>query len=144
MKTHVVKASEIQRSWVQIDAEGMVLGRLASRVADILRGKDKPNYTPWLDLGDHVVITNAAKVKITGRKLEQRKFHRYSGYPGGLKVKSLRDLLDNRPEEVVYRSVRGMLPHTKLGRQQIKKLRVYAGAEHPHAAQQPVVRESVA
>jgi len=142
MKTHVVKASEIQRRWVQIDAEGQVLGRLASRVADILRGKDKPNYTPWLDLGDHVVITNAAKVKISGRKPEQRKFYRYSGYPGGLKVKSLRDLLDNRPDEVVYRSVRGMLPHTKLGRQQLKKLRVYAGAEHPHAAQQPEVRES--
>jgi len=141
MKTHVVKASEIQRRWVQIDADGLVLGRLASRVADILRGKDKPNYTPWLDLGDHVVITNAAKVKISGRKPEQRKFYRYSGYPGGLKVKSLRDLLEHRPEEVVLRSVRGMLPHTKLGRQQLRKLRVYAGNEHPHTAQQPVVRD---
>jgi large subunit ribosomal protein L13 len=141
MKTHVVKASEIQRRWIQIDADGLVLGRLASRVADILRGKDKPNYTPWLDLGDHVVITNAAKVKITGRKPEQRKFYRYSGYPGGLKVKSLRDLLEHRPDEVVLRSVRGMLPHTKLGRQQLRKLRVYAGAEHPHEAQQPVVRD---
>ena len=141
MKTHVVKASEIQRNWVQIDADGLVLGRLASRVADILRGKDKPNYTPWLDLGDHVVITNAAKVKITGRKPEQRKFYRYSGYQGGLKVKNLRDLLDHKPEDVIMRSVRGMLPHTQLGRQQIKKLRVYAGAEHPHTAQQPVVRD---
>jgi large subunit ribosomal protein L13 len=140
MKTHVVKAADIQRKWVSIDADGQVLGRLASRVAEILRGKDKPNYTPWLDLGDHVVITNAAKVVVSGRKPEQKKYHRYSGYPGGLKVKSMRDMLEKRPEEVVYRAVRGMLPHTKLGRQQLRKLRVYAGTEHPHVAQQPVAR----
>jgi len=140
MKTHVVKAADIQRKWVSIDADGQVLGRLASRVAEILRGKDKPNYTPWLDLGDHVVITNAAKVVVSGRKPEQKKYHRYSGYPGGLKVKSMRDMLEKRPDEVVYRAVRGMLPHTKLGRQQLRKLRVYAGTEHPHVAQQPVAR----
>jgi large subunit ribosomal protein L13 len=141
MKTHVVKAGDIQRRWVHIDADGQILGRLASRVADILRGKDKPNYTPWLDLGDHVVVTNAAKVKITGRKLDQRTFAKYSGYPGGLKVKSLREMFDKHPDEVFQRAVRGMIPHTKLGRLQIKKLHVYAGAEHPHVAQKP---ESVA
>jgi len=138
MKTHVVKAGDIQRNWVHIDAEGQVLGRLATRVADILRGKDKPTYTPWLDLGDHVVVTNAAKVKITGRKLDQRTYAKYSGYPGGLKVKSLREMFEKQPDEVVVRAVRGMIPHTRLGRQQIKKLHVYAGPEHPHAAQKPV------
>ena len=138
MKTHVVKAGDIQKNWVHIDAEGEVLGRLATRVADILRGKDKPTYTPWLDLGDHVVVTNAAKVKITGRKLDQRTYAKYSGYPGGLKVKSLREMFEKQPDEVVVRAVRGMIPHTRLGRQQIKKLHVYAGPEHPHAAQKPV------
>lgn len=137
MKTHVVKASEIERRWVLIDAEGQVLGRLATHVADLLRGKGKPTYTPWLDVGDHVVITNAAKIKVSGRKPQQKTYIRYSGYPGGLKVKSMRDLLERKPEDVVMRAVRGMLPHTKLGRQQLKKLRVYAGAEHPHEAQAP-------
>ena len=143
MKTHVVKAGDIQRRWVHIDAEGQVLGRLATHVADLLRGKGKPNYTPHLDLGDHVVITNAAKVEISGRKPDQKKYIRYSGYPGGLKVKSMRDLLEHRPEEVVMRAVRGMIPHTRLGRQQLKKLRVYAGPEHRHAAQAPVPESQV-
>jgi large subunit ribosomal protein L13 len=140
MRTHTVKAGSIQRRWIHFDADGQVLGRLATRVADILRGKDKPDFTPHLDLGDFVVITNAAKVKITGRKVEQRKFHKYSGYQGGLKVTALRDLVAQEPEEVVVRAVRGMMPHTKLGRAQLKKLRVYAGAEHPHVAQQPESR----
>ena len=140
MKTHVVKASQIERHWLLVDAEGQVLGRLASRVADLLRGKGKPNYTPHLDLGDHVIITNAAKVKITGRKPQEKTYIRYSGYPGGLKVKSMREILEHRPESVVMRAVRGMLPHTKLGRQQLRKLRVYAGSEHPHVAQAPEVR----
>ena len=135
MKTHVVKASEIQRDWILVDADGQVLGRLATRVAELLRGKGKPNYTPHLDLGDHVVVTNAARVKVTGRKPLQKKYIRYSGYPGGLKVKSMRDMLEHKPEEVVMRAVRGMLPHTKLGRQQLKKLRVYSGPQHPHQAQ---------
>jgi len=138
MKTHVVKASQIERRWVLIDADGQVLGRLASRVADLLRGKGKPTYTPHLDVGDHVVVTNAAKVKITGRKPQEKVYVRYSGYPGGLKVKSMRDLLEKKPDDVVVRAVRGMLPHTKLGRQQLRKLRVYAGPEHPHEAQAPV------
>src|SRR5262245_62582646 len=140
MSTHVVKAADIQRGWVHIDAEGRTLGRLATQVATILRGKDKPNYTPWLDLGDHVVVTNCAKVRITGRKLEQRQYVRYSGYPGGLKSKSMKVLFAQRPQEVVFRAVRGMMPHTKLGRAQLKKLRVYPGAEHPHAAQKPQAR----
>ena len=143
MKTHVVKASEIERRWVLIDAEGQVLGRLATRVANLLRGKGKPTYTPSLDVGDHVVVTNAAKVKITGRKPEQKKYIRYSGYQGGLKVKSMRNLMEQRPEEVVMRAVRGMIPHTKLGRQQLRKLRVYAGAEHPHTAQAPAAETAV-
>jgi len=141
MKTHVVKAGEVERRWIHIDADGQILGRLATRVADILRGKDKPTFTPYMDLGDFVVITNCAKVQITGQKLEQRTFARYSGYPGGLKVTSLRDLMDHKPEEAVFRAVRGMMPHTKLGRAQLKKLRVFAGPEHDHAAQQPETRQ---
>ena len=137
MQTHTVKAGSIQRRWIHLDADGKVLGRLATRVADILRGKDKPDFTPHLDLGDFVIITNAAKVKISGRKVDQRQYFKYSGYQGGLKMKRLRDLVDQEPEEVVVRAVRGMMPHTKLGRAQMKKLRVYAGAEHPHVAQQP-------
>jgi large subunit ribosomal protein L13 len=140
MKTHVVRAGEVERRWVHVDADGQVLGRLATRVADILRGKDKPTFTPSLDVGDFVVVTNCAKIKITGKKPDQRRYHKYSGYQGGLKVVSMRELLDRKPEDVVYRAVRGMLPHTKLGRAQIKKLRVFAGAEHPHAAQQPQTR----
>ncbi len=140
MQTHAVKAGSIQRRWVHFDAEGQVLGRLATRVADILRGKDKPDFTPHLDLGDFVVITNASKIKITGRKIEQREYAKYSGWQGGLKVVTLRDLVAHHPEEVITRAVRGMMPHTKLGRAQMKKLRVYAGAEHPHIAQQPASR----
>jgi large subunit ribosomal protein L13 len=141
MKTHVVKAAEVDRRWVHIDAEGQVLGRLATRVADILRGKDKPTYTPYMDLGDFVIVTNCAKIKVTGKKPEQRTFAKYSGYPGGLKVVSLRELLDTKPDQVVFRAVRGMMPHTKLGRAQMKKLRVFAGPEHDHQAQQPETRK---
>ncbi|UCE02534.1 MAG: 50S ribosomal protein L13 [Candidatus Latescibacterota bacterium] len=142
MKTHVVKAGEIERNWVLIDAEGQVLGRLASHVANVLRGKDKPNYTPHLDVGDHVVVTNAAKIKLTGRKLTQKRYYSHSGYPGGLKVRTLQELMEKNPEEVVYRAVKGMLPHTKLGRQQLRKLRVYAGAEHKQQAQSPQPEEA--
>jgi large subunit ribosomal protein L13 len=140
MKTHVVKAGEVERRWVHIDADGQVLGRLATRVADILRGKDKPTFTPYMDLGDFVIITNCAKIKITGKKPEQTKYHKYSGYQGGLKIESLRDLMETKPDEVVYRAVKGMMPHTKLSRAQLKKLRVFAGAEHDHVAQQPETR----
>jgi len=140
MKTHVVRAGDVERRWVHIDADGQVLGRLATRVADILRGKDKPAYTPHLDLGDFVVVTNCAKIKVTGKKPDQRRYHKYSGYQGGLKVTTMRDLLDHKPDQLVFRAVRGMLPHTKLGRAQIKKLRVYAGPEHEQTAQKPVTR----
>ena len=144
MKTHAVKAGEIERRWVLVDAEGETLGRLASRVASLLRGKDKPHYTPHLDVGDHVVVTNAARVRITGRKLEQKKYYRYSGYPGGLRVRSMRELMATKPEDVLYRAVKGMMPNTKLGRQQLRKLRVYPGAEHRQQAQAPQAVESPA
>ncbi|MFQ5598930.1 MAG: 50S ribosomal protein L13 [Candidatus Krumholzibacteriia bacterium] len=137
MKTHVVKAGDIERKWVLVDAEGQVLGRLASHVASLLRGKGKPNYTPHLDVGDHVVVTNAARIKLTGRKLEQKKYYRYSGYPGGLKVRSMKDLMAKKPEDVVFRAIKGMMPHTKLGRQQLRKLRVHPGPEHRQQAQMP-------
>ena len=142
MKTHAVKAGDIERDWVLIDADGQVLGRLATQVAELLRGKGKPHYTPHLDVGDHVVVTNAAKIKLTGRKLEQKKYYRYSGYPGGLKERTLEELMKKTPEDVVYRAVRGMIPHTKLGRQQIRKLRVYAGPEHEQQAQNPQSAQS--
>jgi large subunit ribosomal protein L13 len=142
MKTHVVKAGEIERNWVLIDAEGQVLGRLASHVANVLRGKDKPTYTPHLDVGDHVVVTNAAKIKLTGRKLTQKQYYSHSGYPGGLKVRTMQELMEKNPEEVVYRAVKGMLPHTKLGRQQLRKLRVYAGPEHKQQSQSPQPEEA--
>jgi large subunit ribosomal protein L13 len=137
MKTHVVRAGDIQKSWVHFDAENEILGRLATRVANILRGKTKPTYSTNVDVGDHVVVTNAAKVRLTGRKLEQKRYYRYSGYPGGLGSTSARHLLERKPEEVVYLAVKGMLPNTKLGRQQLRKLRVYAGPEHEQVAQQP-------
>ncbi|HZM15351.1 MAG TPA: 50S ribosomal protein L13 [Candidatus Krumholzibacteria bacterium] len=137
MKTHVVRARDIEHKWVLIDAEGRVLGRVASHVANLLRGKGKPQYTPHLDQGDHVVVTNAAKVRITGDKLQQKKYYKHSGYPGGLRVRSMRELMESRPEEVIMRAVRGMLPATKLGRAQLTRLRVYAGPEHRQQAQSP-------
>jgi large subunit ribosomal protein L13 len=135
--TYSPKASEIQRSWHVIDAEGLVLGRLATEVATILRGKHKPTYTPHLDVGDHVIIVNADKVVLTSGKAERKNVYRHSGYPGGLKTQTYADLLARRPEEAVRRTIRGMLPKTRLGRQMITKLKVYAGPHHPHAAQKP-------
>ena len=137
MPTYSPKASEIQRSWHVIDAEGLVLGRLATEVATILRGKHKPTYTPHLDTGDHVIIVNADKVVLTSGKAERKNVYRHSGYPGGLKTQTYADLLARRPEEAVRRTIRGMLPKTRLGRQMITKLKVYAGPHHPHAAQKP-------
>lgn len=137
MKTHVVKAGDIQREWVHVDAEGQVLGRLAVQLANILRGKGKPSYTSHLDVGDHVVVTNAAKIKVTGRKAEQKKYYAYSGYPGGLRERSFQEIMEKKPEEILYRAVKGMIPHTKLGRQQLRKLRVYAGEEHEQTSQNP-------
>ena len=141
MRTYSPKASEIQRGWYVIDADGMVLGRLATEVARILRGKHKPTYTPHLDTGDHVIVINAEKVVLTSNKGEKVFVHRHSGYPGGLRSQSYGDLISTKPTEAVRRAVRGMLPKNRLGRQQIKKLKVYAGPVHPHAAQQPEALE---
>jgi large subunit ribosomal protein L13 len=137
VRTFTQKQEEIERDWYVVDAEGETLGRLASRIAPILKGKHKPIYTPHLDCGDFVIIVNAEKVRVTGRKLDQKFYHRHSGYPGGLKSISLRDQLNRYPERVLEAAIRGMLPKNKLGRRMIKKLKVYAGDAHPHEAQQP-------
>jgi large subunit ribosomal protein L13 len=135
--TYSPKASEIQRAWYVVDADGLVLGRMATEVARVLRGKHKPSFTPHLDTGDHVVIVNADKVVLTAGKAERKTVYRHSGYPGGLKAETFAHLLERRPEEAVRRTIRGMLPKTRLGRQMLTKLKVYAGPTHPHAAQQP-------
>ena len=137
MRTFTQKQAEIERDWYVVDAEGETLGRLASRIAPILKGKHKPIYTPHLDCGDFVIVVNAEKVRVTGRKLDQKFYHRHSGYPGGLRSISLRNQLDKHPERVLQAAIRGMLPKNKLGRRMIKKLTVYAGEAHPHEAQQP-------
>jgi large subunit ribosomal protein L13 len=141
MRTYSPKASEIQRAWHVIDADGLVLGRLATEAARVLRGKHKPVFAPHLDTGDHVVIVNASKVVLTSAKAEGKGVYRHSGYPGGIKRESYADLLARRPGEAVRRSIKGMLPKGPLGRQMLKKLRVYAGPEHPHHAQQPEALE---
>lgn len=135
--TYMAKPAEIKRKWLLIDAQGKTLGRLASEVATLLRGKHKPTYTPHVDSGDHVVIINAAKVVVTGNKAQDKLYYSYSGYPGGLKAVNFATLMEKKPTEAVYIAVKGMLPHNKLGRAMLKKLRVYAGPEHEHAAQQP-------
>lgn len=137
MRTYTPKASEIERSWYVVDAEGLTLGRMASEVAKVLRGKHKPTYTPHLDTGDHVIIINADKVVLSSGKADKKQVYRHSGYPGGLRSRTYSELLDSRPEEAVRRTVRGMVPKNRLGRAQLKKLKVYAGPTHPHAAQQP-------
>jgi large subunit ribosomal protein L13 len=137
MRTYTPKASEIQRAWHVIDAEGMVLGRVCTEAARILRGKHKPIFAPHIDTGDHVIIVNADKVALTSGKADAKEVVRYSGYPGGLKRESYAHLLARKPADAVRHSVRGMLPKGPLGRQQLKKLKVYAGPTHPHAAQQP-------
>ena len=136
--THFAKKGEVQRNWVLIDAEGATLGRLATKAAMILRGKNKPQYTPNTDTGDFVVIINADKVKLTGNKENVKQYWRYSGWLGGLKTESYKEAMEKHPERVVEHAVKGMLPHTTLGRKQGMKLKVYAGPEHPHAAQNPV------
>jgi large subunit ribosomal protein L13 len=137
MKTYDAKKGEIERSWYVVDAERKVLGRLATRVADVLRGKHKPIFTPYVDTGDFVVVINADKIHLTGTKMETKKYYRHSGYPGGLKVTTPAELLRKKPEAIIRNAVKGMLPKTKLGRQQFRKLKVYAGKDHPHQAQQP-------
>jgi len=137
MKTWNAKPGEIERQWRLVDAEGQTLGRLATRIADTLRGKDKPQFTPHVDTGDFVVVVNAEKVAVTGKKLDDKMYHRHSGYPGGLRSRTLREQLDRRPEEVIRKAVKGMLPRNRLGRAQLRKLKIYAGPEHPHTAQAP-------
>ncbi len=139
MKTYSAKPSEIEKQWVLIDAQGLVVGRLASVIALRLRGKHKPTFTPHMDMGDNIIVINADKVKLTGRKLDQHRFHWHTGFPGGIKDRTARQLLEGRfPQRVLENAVRRMLPRGPLGRDQLRNLRVYAGAEHPHEAQQPV------
>ncbi|TET24417.1 MAG: 50S ribosomal protein L13 [Candidatus Aminicenantes bacterium] len=137
MKTFVPKKDEIEKKWWLINAEGKILGRLATEVAVLLRGKKKPKYVDFLDSGDFVIIINAEKVKTTGKKLEQKKYYSHSGYPGGLKEKTLKEMLEKKPEEVIRKAVKGMIPKNKLGRAVYKKLKVYRGPHHPHEAQKP-------
>jgi large subunit ribosomal protein L13 len=141
MKTYTAKPHEIEQSWYLVDAEGKTLGRLATQIADLLRGKGKPQYTPHVDTGDFVVVVNAERIHVTGNKLEQKLYYRHSGYPGGLRVRTLEEQLARRPEEVIRKAVKGMLPKNKLAARQIVKLKVYAGPDHPHEAQNPVAIE---
>ncbi len=137
MKTYIPKTSDIEQKWHIVDASNMVLGRLASRVAAVLRGKTKPQFTPHLDVGDYVVVINAAKVMLTGKKAGWREYYHYTGYPGGLVTTKYSDLLERMPERIIEQAVWGMLPHNRLGKRLIRKLKVYPGPEHPHAAQKP-------
>jgi large subunit ribosomal protein L13 len=137
MKTYVATPENREREWLVVDASGRTLGRLATRIADNLRGKLKPEYTPHCDVGDFVIVVNAEKISVTGKKREEKLYHRHSGYPGGLRTRTLNDMLERQPEEVIRKAVKGMLPRNRLARQQLRKLKVYAGPEHPHEAQQP-------
>ncbi|MFW6113758.1 MAG: 50S ribosomal protein L13 [Actinomycetota bacterium] len=137
MKTHSVKEADITREWYLIDADGWVLGRLASELAKILRGKNKPTYSPHMDVGDHVIVVNAGKVRLTGNKLQKKAFYRHSGYPGGLKETPYEDLIRKKPEFVIEKAVKGMMPDNRLGRAMMSKLHVYSGPDHPHQAQKP-------
>jgi len=141
VKTYAIKASEVERDWWVVDAAGANLGRLASEIAKVLRGKHKPVFTPSMDVGDFVIVVNADKVAVTGKKMLDKKYYRYSLYPGGLRERTLAEMLERFPERVITYAVRGMLPKNRLGRKLIKKLKVYAGDTHPHAAQQPKVLE---
>jgi len=141
MKTLVPKADQIERRWFLVDAEDQVLGRMATKIARTLRGKDKPTFTPHLDTGDFIVVINAEKVRVTGAKEDQKTYFHYTGYPGGARFETLRRLRQRRPEEIVRRAVKGMLPKNRLGRALFKKLKVYAGPDHPHKAQNPAVLE---
>lgn len=140
-KTYVATPETRNREWVVVDAEGQTLGRLATQIADALRGKRKPEYTPHIDTGDFVVVVNAEKIRVSGNKMTEKVYYRHTGYPGGLRSRTLEEQLDRRPEEVIRTAVKGMLPRTRLGRAQLRKLKVYAGAEHPHKAQNPRVLE---
>ncbi len=137
MRTYVATPETREREWIVVDAAGKTLGRLATQLADVLRGKRKPEYTPHCDVGDFVIVVNAEKIAVTGKKRSDKLYHRHSGYPGGLRTRTLNDMLERQPEEVIRKAVKGMLPRNRLARAQLRKLKVYAGPEHPHAAQQP-------
>ena len=139
MKTYMASASTIERKWYVVDADGCTLGRMASEVAKVLRGKNKPEFTPNVDTGDYVIVINAEKIKVTGKKLDQKIYYRHSEYVGGMKEATLKEMMAKKPEKVIELAVKGMLPKGPLGRQMLTKLHVYAGAEHPHAAQKPEV-----
>ena len=137
MKSYMARPQQVERKWYVVDAEGRTLGRLASELARILRGKNKPQYTPHIDVGDFVVVVNADRINVSGRKAEQKVYRRHTGYPGGLRETSYEQMLDRKPTEVLRKAVYGMMPKTRLARQQFKKLKIYAGSEHPHEAQMP-------
>ena len=137
MKTYVATPESRERNWLVVDATGKTLGRLATQLADILRGKRKPEYTPHVDVGDFVIVVNAERISVTGNKRAEKRYYRHSGYPGGLRSRTLEEMLARRPEEVIRLAVKGMLPRTRLGRAQLRKLKVYAGPDHPHVAQKP-------
>lgn len=137
MKTYTPKPPEIERKWYLVDANGKILGRLASQIATILRGKHKPIYSPHMDVGDHVIIINAEKIRVTGKKASNKRYYRHTGYPGGLRFDTYAALMQKHPERILEKAIRGMLPHNKLGRKMYKKLKVYAGEDHPHQAQKP-------
>ena len=138
MKTFIAKENQVDKKWHLVDAQGKTLGRMASRIATILQGKHRPIYTPHVDTGDYVVVINARKVRLTGKKLEEKTYQRFSGYPGGLKIIPLKEMLEKHPDRVVRLAVRRMLPKTKLGERMLEKLKIYDGTEHPHTAQRPV------
>jgi large subunit ribosomal protein L13 len=141
MKTFVATPANRERNWLVVDATGKTLGRLATQIADTLRGKRKPQYTPHCDVGDFVIVVNAEKVSVTGNKRQEKRYYRHSGFPGGLRSRTFEEMIARRPEEVLRLAVKGMLPRSRLGRQQLRKLKIYAGPDHPHQAQQPVAME---
>lgn len=141
MKTYVAKPDDRQRDWFVVDAEGKTLGRLATGLADLLRGKGKPEYTPHIDTGDFVVVINAEKIRVTGDKMNSKRYWRHSGYPGGIRSRTLAEMLEKQPEEVIRKAVKGMMPRNSLARKQLLKLKVYAGPDHPHEAQKPETLE---
>jgi large subunit ribosomal protein L13 len=141
MKTFVATPANRERNWLVVDASGKTLGRLATQIADTLRGKRKPQYTPHCDVGDFVIVVNAEKVSVTGNKRQEKRYYRHSGFPGGLRSRTFEEMIQRRPEEVLRLAVKGMLPRNRLGRQQLRKLKIYAGPDHPHQAQQPAQME---
>jgi large subunit ribosomal protein L13 len=141
MKTYVATPATRERNWLVVDATGKTLGRLATQIADTLRGKRKPQYTPHCDVGDFVIVVNAEKVSVTGNKRQEKRYYRHSGFPGGLRSRTFEEMIQRRPEEVLRLAVKGMLPRNRLGRQQLRKLKIYAGPDHPHQAQQPAQME---